>query len=329
MFNIGPYKIEQPTLLAPMAGVTDLPFRKLCRQMGAGLVTSEMVTADPSLRHSRKSRLRLQFAGEPAPRAVQIAGADPQMLADSARFNVDQGAEIIDINMGCPAKKVCKKAAGSALLQDPYLVDKILNTVVSSVNVPVTLKIRTGWDTQNRNAVTIAKMAEDAGIAALAIHGRTRACRFKGEAEYQTIRHVVDSITIPVIANGDIDTPQKAASVLQQTGAEAVMIGRAAQGNPWIFREINHFLESDELMAPPSAEEIQRTLRHHLISLHRFYGEFMGLRIARKHIGWYLSAHHDDKNFSRQFNKIDSPERQLESLENYFHHMKNYQEQAA
>jgi tRNA-dihydrouridine synthase B len=224
-----------------MAGVTDLPFRRLCRKMGAGLVVSEMVAADPNTWSTRKSRLRVQFGDEPAPRSVQIAGYDPQMMAEAALFNVQLGAEIIDINMGCPAKKVCKRAAGSALLQNPELVESILTAVVSAVDVPVTLKIRTGWDRQNRNAETIARIAEDSGVAALAVHGRTKACRFVGEVEYDTIAKVVDAVSIPVLANGDITDPQRAVSVLKHTGAAAVMIGRAAQGNPWIFNQINLF----------------------------------------------------------------------------------------
>jgi len=235
LFSIGPYQIDRKTILAPMAGVTDLPFRQLCREMGAGLVVSEMVAADPSTWDTRKSRLRIQFGDEPAPRSVQIAGYDPQMMAAAAQFNIAQGAEIIDINMGCPAKKVCKRAAGSALLQDPQLVANILQAVVEAVDVPVTLKIRTGWDRQNRNAVSIAKIAEEAGVAALAVHGRTRACRFVGEVEYDTIAAVVEAVSMPVIANGDITSPEKAVQVLEHTGAAAVMIGRGAQGNPWIF----------------------------------------------------------------------------------------------
>jgi len=268
VFNIGPYQINRKTVLAPMAGVTDLPFRQLCREMGAGMVVSEMVAADPSTWSSRKSKLRIQFADEPAPRSVQIAGYDPLMMAEAARFNVQQGAEIIDINMGCPAKKVLKKAAGSALLQHPDLVQDILRAVVDSVDVPVTLKIRTGWDRQNRNAVSIAKIAEDAGIAALAIHGRTRACRFVKEVEYDTIANVVEALSIPVIANGDITTPEKALAVLEQTGAAAVMIGRGAQGNPWIFNQINHFLEHGEAAEKPSIEDIELVVCRHLQALH-------------------------------------------------------------
>ena len=329
MFNIGPYQIQRKTVLAPMAGVTDLPFRQLCREMGAGLVVSEMVAADPSTWSSRKSKLRIQFADEPAPRSVQIAGYDPQMMAEAARFNVQQGAEIIDINMGCPAKKVLKKAAGSALLQHPDLVRDILHAVVDSVDVPVTLKIRTGWDRQNRNAVTIGKIAEDAGIAALAIHGRTRACRFVKEVEYDSIADVVSALSIPVIANGDITSPEKALAVLQHTGAAAVMIGRAAQGNPWIFQQINQYLESGEMAAMPSIEEAQRVMCRHLLALHEFYGDFAGVRIARKHIGWYVNNLAGGKAFAKQFNKIENHLEQQDLLQQFFQQNHIYQEQAA
>ena len=328
LFTIGQYQIEHKTILAPMAGVTDLPFRQLCREMGAGLVVSEMVAADPSTRSTRKSRLRIQFGDEPAPRSVQIAGYDPQMMAEAAQFNVDQGAQIIDINMGCPAKKVCKRAAGSALLQDPSLVNDILKAVVKAVDVPVTLKIRTGWDRQNRNAVTIGKIAEEAGIAALAVHGRTRACRFVGEVEYDTIAQVVEAVSIPVLANGDISTPEKAVSVLKYTGAAAVMIGRAAQGNPWIFQQINHYLEQGQLLAPPSIEEAGTVMARHLQALHEFYGEVGGVRISRKHIGWYISPLPGGKNFTNQFNKLDSTVEQRTLLQQFFASAQ-YQEKAA
>ena len=318
MFNIGPYQIQNQTVLAPMAGVTDLPFRQLCRKMGAGLVVSEMVAADPSTWSTRKSRLRVQFGDEPAPRSVQIAGYDPQMMAEAAKFNVQQGAEIIDLNMGCPAKKVCKRAAGSALLQSPELVKDILETVVSAADVPVTLKIRTGWDRQNRNAVTIAKIAEDAGISALAVHGRTRACRFVGEVEYDTIAQVVEAVSIPVLANGDITDPEKAVSVLQHTGAAAVMIGRAAQGNPWIFNQINHFLKFGTRLAPPSMEECATIMSAHLLALHEFYGEAGGLRISRKHIGWYINPLSGGRDFTRQFNTLETTEQQRTLLNEFF-----------
>lgn len=318
MFNIGPYQIQNQTVLAPMAGVTDLPFRRLCRKMGAGLVVSEMVAADPNTWSTRKSRLRVQFGDEPAPRSVQIAGYDPQMMAEAALFNVQLGAEIIDINMGCPAKKVCKRAAGSALLQNPELVESILTAVVSAVDVPVTLKIRTGWDRQNRNAKTIARIAEDSGVAALAVHGRTKACRFVGEVEYDTIAKVVDAVSIPVLANGDITDPQRAVSVLKHTGAAAVMIGRAAQGNPWIFNQINHFLKYDQPLSPPSMEECSQVMSEHLLALHEFYGETGGVRISRKHIGWYINPLPGGKEFTRVFNTLETTEQQRHFLQSFF-----------
>jgi len=328
VFNIGPYQIDRKTILAPMAGVTDLPFRQLCREMGAGLVVSEMVAADPSTWDTRKSRLRIQFGDEPAPRSVQIAGYDPQMMATAAQFNVAQGAEIIDINMGCPAKKVCKRAAGSALLQDPQLVSSILHAVVDAVDVPVTLKIRTGWDRQNRNAVSIAKIAEEAGIAALAVHGRTRACRFVGEVEYDTIAAVAEAISIPVMANGDITSPEKAVAVLEHTGAAAVMIGRGAQGNPWIFSQINQYLENGECLALPSFYELGKMMARHLTALHKFYGEVGGVRISRKHIGWYSSELVGGKEFTQHFNKLESRVEQQQFLQQFFNNPVN-QEQAA
>ena len=301
-----------------MAGVTDLPFRRLCRKMGAGLVVSEMVAADPNTWSTRKSRLRVQFGDEPAPRSVQIAGYDPQMMAEAALFNVQLGAEIIDINMGCPEKKVCKRAAGSALLQNPELVESILTAVVSAVDVPVTLKIRTGWDRQNRNAETIARIAEDSGVAALAVHGRTKACRFVGEVEYDTIANVVDAVSIPVLANGDITDPQRAVSVLKHTGAAAVMIGRAAQGNPWIFNQINHFLKYDQPLSPPSMEECSQVMSEHLLALHEFYGETGGVRISRKHIGWYINPLPGGKEFTRVFNTLETTEQQRHFLQSFF-----------
>jgi len=311
-----------------MAGVTDLPFRRLCRKMGAGLVVSEMVAADPNTWSTRKSRLRVQFGDEPAPRSVQIAGYDPQMMAEAALFNVQLGAEIIDINMGCPAKKVCKRAAGSALLQNPELVESILTAVVSAVDVPVTLKIRTGWDRQNRNADTIARIAEDSGVAALAVHGRTKACRFVGEVEYDTIAKVVDAVSIPVLANGDITDPQRAVSVLKHTGAAAVMIGRAAQGNPWIFNQINHFLKYDQPLSPPSMEECSQVMSEHLLALHEFYGETGGVRISRKHIGWYINSLPGGKEFTRVFNTLETTEQQRHFLQSFFLDL-NCEEQVA
>jgi tRNA-dihydrouridine synthase B len=291
--KIGPYVIDPPVVLAPMAGITDKPFRVLCKRLGAGLCVSEMTASDPSLWQSRKSRLRRDHEGEPEPVSVQIAGYDAQMLADAARFNVDHGAQLIDINMGCPAKKVCKRDAGSALLADEPLVGRILDAVVRAVDVPVTLKIRTGPAPDRRNGVAIARIAESAGVAALAVHGRTRADRFMGQAEYDTIAAIKAAVSIPVMANGDIDTPEQAHEVLRVTGADAVMIGRAAQGRPWIFREIAHFLATGTHLPPPSADEIRGLLLGHLDHLHAFYGEPAGVRIARKHIGWYCQARVD------------------------------------
>lgn len=290
MFSIGPWVIDKPGILAPMAGITDLPFRQLCRYHGAGLAVSEMLHADKRLWNTRKSQLRLTNAEDQAPRSVQLAGNDPRTLALAAKANVEMGADIIDINMGCPAKKVCRKAAGSALLKDEKLVAEILSTVVASVEVPVTLKIRTGWDSEHRNGVTIAKIAEDSGVAALAVHGRTRACAFKGNVEYDTIADIVSNVSMPVFANGDIVTPEQAKLVFKHTGAAAVMIGRGSQGNPWIFRELNHYLETGRKATPPSLKEICDTAIEHIQAMHQFYGEIMGTRIARKHILWYLNT---------------------------------------
>jgi tRNA-dihydrouridine synthase B len=329
LFQIGPYHFDSHVVLAPMAGVTDRPFRQLCRQLGAGLVVSEMVTSDTRLWNSRKSQTRLNHTGEVEPRSVQIAGGDPLMMAEAARMNVERGAQIIDINMGCPAKKVCKKAAGSALLRDEPLVASILDAVVSAVDVPVTLKIRTGWDKDNRNATRVARMAEDAGIQALAVHGRTRACAYQGQAEYDTIAAVVDTVNIPVFANGDIDSPHKAKHVLDATGASAVMIGRAAQGRPWIFREIEHFLRTGMLIAEPSLEEIRDILCNHLSELHRFYGDFMGPRIARKHVSWYLKTLAGSGDFRKTFNKIENAEEQHASVQDFFERLITTEDKAA
>ncbi|WP_339899895.1 tRNA dihydrouridine synthase DusB [uncultured Gilvimarinus sp.] len=329
MLQIGPYQIDAPVILAPMAGVTDRPFRQLCRQQGAGLAISEMVTSDASLWHSRKSRQRLDHRGETGPIAVQIAGADPAMMADAARLNVDNGAQIIDINMGCPAKKVCKKAAGSALLRDEALVADILHAVVSAVDVPVTLKIRTGWSPEQRNAVAIARLAEDSGIQALAIHGRTRACRFGGQAEYDTIAEVVQNIAIPVLCNGDIDSAHKAQCVLQHTGAQAVMIGRAAQGRPWIFRQIDHYLRTGELLAEPPLTDIRDILCTHLGELAEFYGPVMGPRISRKHLGWYLQTLPDSGPFRATFNQLENAQDQYASVRDYFEQLLEREEKAA
>ncbi|MBI3187469.1 MAG: tRNA dihydrouridine synthase DusB, partial [Gammaproteobacteria bacterium] len=308
--QIGPYTLSSRVLLAPMAGITDLPFRRLCRELGAGLAVSEMLTCDPTLRGSRKTRLRMDHTDELAPISVQIAGTDPQRMADTARFNVDHGAQIIDINMGCPAKKVCNVMAGSALLRDEPRVAQILQAVVNAVAVPVTLKIRTGWDLDTRNATTIARIAEDSGISALAMHGRSRACGFGGEAEYDTMAEVKTRIRIPLIANGDIATPQKAGEVLDYTGADAIMIGRAAQGKPWLFREMNHYLATGKLLPAIGTDEISALLLRHMRELHAFYGAEMGVRIARKHIGWYCKTRPGSEHFRHHINGVEHAEQQ-------------------
>jgi tRNA-dihydrouridine synthase B len=320
-----------------MAGVSDLPFRSLCARLGAGLVINEMVTSDTRLWHTAKSRSRLLWSEGTGPRSVQIAGSDPYQMAEAARACVDLGADIVDINMGCPAKKVCNKAAGSALLQDEPLVRAILTAVTDAVAVPVTLKIRTGWNQQNRNARTIGRIAEDVGIAALTIHGRTRACRFNGEAEYDTLAEVVADLSIPVIANGDIDSPHKAHKVLLHTGANAVMIGRAAQGNPWLFREINAFLAHGAVTPKPALGEIASVVLDHLAGLHDCYGAFMGCRIARKHLAWYLEKslstilpHGPDTDAWRQnFNSLNTPEEQLNAVRRLFARLNQLEDQAA
>jgi len=288
--HIGPYELVNTLALAPMAGVTDLPFRLLCRRMGAGLAASEMLTCDVRLWHTPKSRRRMDHSGESEPRIVQIAGGDARMMAEAARRNVEAGAQIIDINMGCPAKKVCNKAAGSALMRDEPLVREILETVVAAVPVPVTLKMRTGWGDANRNGVAIARMAEAIGIQALAVHGRTRSDMYRGNAEYDTIRNICRSVSIPVFANGDIDSPHKAKFVLEQTGAQGLMIGRSAQGRPWIFREIDAFLRNGSLLPEPSMAEVRDIMLAHLRDLHAFYGDTAGVRVARKHIDWYAKG---------------------------------------
>lgn len=318
MFRIGPYSIDSRVILAPMAGVTDRPFRQLCRRMGAGLVVSEMVTSDSRLWHTRKSSFRLDHSGEAEPRSIQIAGGDPEMMAEAARLNVANGAQIIDINMGCPAKKVCNKAAGSALLRDEPLVKDILQAVVAAVDVPVTLKIRTGWCPQTRNGVRVAEMAEAAGIAALAVHGRTRADRYLGEAEYDTIARIREAIRIPLFANGDIDSPQKAARVLEHTGADAVMIGRAAQGRPWLLGQIDHYLRSGELKPEPDLAGQHEILRDHLHALHAFYGDYLGVRIARKHVGWYLQSCNDNRDFRQRFNQLETASDQVNAVDAFF-----------
>ena len=311
MIEIGSYRLPNSVALAPMAGVTDLPFRRLCSQFGAGLVVSEMISSNPRLRHSPKTQWRSQHDHEIAPRSVQIAGSEPLQMAAAARYNVERGAQIIDINMGCPAKKVCRKAAGSALLADEARVKAILLAVIDAVDVPVTLKIRTGSAPGARNGVSIAHIAEDAGIAALAVHGRTRACAFTGHAEYDTIAAIVAAINIPVFANGDINSPQMAANVIAHTGAAGVMIGRAAQGRPWLCGQIATYLDTGVMSAPPSATQQLSTLHRHVTQLHQFYGDFMGVRIARKHVGWYLNADRDMREQHRHFNRLTAPEEQL------------------
>lgn len=304
-----------------MAGVTDVTFRQLCRRFGAGLAVSEMLSSNPKVWQSEKSLKRMTHQDESGIRSVQIAGADPRQMAEAAQYNVELGADIIDINMGCPAKKVNKKLAGSALLQYPQLVEQIIQAVVKAVSVPVTLKIRTGWHPDHRNGVEIARIAEANGIQALAVHGRTKACMYKGDAEYDTIRAIKQAITIPVIANGDICSPAKAKSVLDYTGANAIMIGRAAQGRPWIFREVIHFLATGHLLAAPDLAEVQAIMLEHVQGLHGLYGDLLGPRIARKHVGWYLAEHDAAGAFRREFNAIELPEQQLEALTTYFHQL--------
>ena len=316
--QIGSISLKNNLVVAPMAGVTDRPFRQLCKKFGAGMAVSEMVTSNSLLYGSQKTLRRANHEGEVDPISVQIAGADPKMMADAAQFNVDHGAQIIDINMGCPAKKICNVMAGSALLKDEPLVQKILSSVVKSVDVPVTLKIRTGWDTQNRNAIEIAKIAEDIGIKALAIHGRTRACLYMGKAEYDTIAEVKQSVKIPVIANGDITSPEKAKYVLDYTGVDGVMIGRAAQGKPWIFREIDHYLKTGMHLDNPSIDEIKNITIAHVNELYDFYGENAGLKIARKHISWYTKGLKNSANFRHYMNTIETVDEQIKIIEDYF-----------
>jgi tRNA-dihydrouridine synthase B len=316
--QLGPHRIEPPLVLAPMAGVTDKPFRRLAKRLGAGLAVSEMTTADPRLWHTPKSRRRMDHAGEPEPVSVQIAGSDPAMLAAAARHNVAHGAEIIDINMGCPAKKVCGAWAGSALLRDEALVGRICRAVVAAVEVPVTLKIRTGWSREHRNGVAVARIAEDAGVKALAVHGRTREDLYQGDAEYDTIAAIKAAVSIPVAANGDIDSPEKARAVLAATGADGLLIGRAAQGNPWIFREIAHFLATGERLPPPSPAEVEAVLLEHLDALYAFYGEVHGARIARKHVAWYAKAHPGAERLRAAVNATESALRQCEAVRAHF-----------
>ncbi len=316
--QIGPYSFPNCLVLAPMAGITDRPFRQICRKMGAGYAISEMAAANPKVWQTDKSRKRLAHDGEPPPISIQLVGADPEIMANAARYNVDQGAQIIDINMGCPAKKVCSNWCGSALLQNESLVSKILEAVVNAVNVPVTLKFRTGWDHNHINALTIAKIAQTCGIAALALHGRTRSDAYQGQAEYNTIAAVKANVSIPVIANGDIDSPQKASTVLTKTKADGLMIGRAAQGYPWIFREINQFLSNNTIPAPPSIAEIYAILREHLESHYAFYGEHIGVRTARKHISWYSRLLPKGEVLRQQANQVDSCKKQLKVIDCFF-----------
>ncbi|OGA10089.1 MAG: tRNA dihydrouridine synthase DusB [Betaproteobacteria bacterium RIFCSPLOWO2_02_64_14] len=316
--RIGPYHLKNNLVVAPMAGVTDRPFRQLCKRMGAGMAVSEMVASNSLLWGSAKTRRRADHEGEVEPVSVQIAGADPRMLAEAARYNVDQGAQIIDINMGCPAKKVCNVMAGSALLRDEALVGRILDSVVAAVDVPVTLKIRTGWDRSNRNARTVARIAESAGVQALAIHGRTRACGFSGEAEYDTIAAVKTDVGIPVIANGDIDTPERVRNVLNYTRADGVMIGRAAQGRPWMFGAIVHYLETGEHLPPPAVAEIRRVLIAHVHELYGFYGEHTGVRVARKHISWYTKGLSDSAAFRHGMTRLETCSEQTAAVDAYF-----------
>jgi tRNA-dihydrouridine synthase B len=328
--QIGPYKLANNLVLAPMAGVTDRPFRQLCKLLGAGMAVSEMVSSNSLLWGSEKTRRRADHDGEVEPRNVQIMGADPQLMADAARYNVDNGAQIIDINMGCPAKKVCNVSAGSALLRDEELVTRILEAVVGAVpEVPVTLKFRTGWDREHKNGVTIARIAEATGIQSLAIHGRTRADGYSGEAEYDTIAAIKASVAIPVIANGDITTPQKARQVLEHTGADGLMIGRAAQGRPWIFRDINHYLATGELLPEPSAQDVRDILLGHLNNLYAFYGEYTGVRMARKHISWYSKGQRHGAAFRQEVNRVEGADRQLQMVRDFFDRIINGEDLAA
>jgi tRNA-dihydrouridine synthase B len=316
--RIGRHQLKNNLIVAPMAGVTDRPFRQLCKEMGAGMAVSEMVASNSLLWGCEKTLRRGNHDGEVEPKVIQIAGADPAMLAEAAQYNVDKGADIIDINMGCPAKKVCNVMAGSALLKDETLVTRILESVVGAVDVPVTLKFRTGWDKENKNALNIARIAERSGIQSIAIHGRTRACGYSGDAEYDTIRAVKQSVQIPVVANGDIVTPEKAKHVLDYTGADAVMIGRAAQGRPWIFREIEHYLETGSHLPPPEVVEIHRVLTKHLDDLYRFYGTERGVKVARKHISWYTKGLVGSAVFRSRMNQLQTVEEQIDAVNEFF-----------
>jgi len=327
--KIGQHILKNNLVLAPMAGVTDRPFRQLCKELGAGMAVSEMVSSNSLLWGSKKTQRRANHDGETDPKSVQIAGAEANMMAEAAKHNADNGAQLIDINMGCPAKKVCNVMAGSALLQNELLVSEILEAVVAAVEIPVTLKIRTGWDKDNRNALNIARIAEESGIQALSIHGRTRACHYKGEAEYDTIRDVKESVNIPVIANGDITTPEKARFVLDYTGADAIMIGRAAQGRPWIFREIEHYLTNGTKMPEPKIAEIRDIMLGHLDNLYHFYGEFTGVRVARKHISWYSKGQPSGASFRNAVNRVETIEQQLAMTHEFFENLAEKKELAA
>ena len=324
--QIGPYILKNNLVVAPMAGVTDRPFRQLCKKMGAGMAVSEMVSCNSLLWGSEKTKRRANHEGEVDPISVQIAGADPAMMAEAASYNVEQGAQMIDINMGCPAKKICNTMAGSALLQNEKLVGKILDSVVGAVDVPVTLKIRTGWDRDHKNALVIARIAENAGIQALAIHGRTRACAYNGNAEYDTIAAVKNHAKIPIIANGDIRTPEEAKRVLEYTAADAVMIGRAAQGRPWIFREISHYLATGNHLPLPEVNEIHHVLVNHLYDLYDFYGEYSGVRIARKHISWYTKGLIGSAGFRHAMNRLQTTDEQLAAVNEFFISLSGYGE---
>jgi len=322
--HIGPYALANPVFVAPMAGVTDRPFRQLCKRLGAGYAVSEMVTSRRDLWDSLKTSRRANHDGEPGPIAVQIAGTEAAMMAEAALYNIDRGAQIIDINMGCPAKKVCNKWAGSALMQDEALAIGIVEAVVQACavrNVPVTLKMRTGWNAQNRNVVLLARAAESAGVQMVTVHGRTREQGYQGAAEFETIAAVKDALRIPVVANGDITTPEKARDVLRATGADAVMVGRAAQGRPWIFREINHFLATGSHLAPPLVREVQRLLVEHLHDHYSLYGEFTGVRSARKHIGWYVRTLPGAEAFRDHMNTLDAPQAQVAAVEEFFNRL--------
>jgi tRNA-dihydrouridine synthase B len=316
--RIGSFDIAPRVILAPMAGVTDKPFRLLCKRLGAGLAVSEMTTSDPRFWNTSKSLRRMDHDGEPDPVSVQIAGTIPSVMAEAARYNVDHGAQLIDINMGCPAKKVCNAWAGSALMRDEALVARILEAVVDAVDVPVTLKIRTGWDAEHRNGPAIARIAQESGIATLAVHGRTRDQQYTGVAEYDTIAEIKSQLSIPVVANGDIDSPQKAARVLRDTGCDAVMVGRAAQGRPWIFREIAHHLATGESLPEPTLQEVRDVLLAHLEHLHAFYGEPAGVRIARKHLGWYAKDRPENFAFRAVVNRAETADAQLRLTRDYF-----------